>query len=125
MRAVTVFNSFSVLKKYRVMNCSCIIQLFILIEQFLCQLSESLLNMFDPTLENSLNESLLDEKLIPVYQKPKMFNAQLPGNHKIVFIITPIYCNIIHSLFTRRHLSEFKAEIFIKTIFYSFLIMFI
>ena len=43
------------------------------------QLADSLLNVFDPTLEEIRNEDTSNDKLIPVYCKPKMQAAILPG----------------------------------------------
>ena len=45
----------------------------------LFQLAESMLSLFDPTLEDLEDASPSDEKLTPIYRTPKMQAAILPG----------------------------------------------
>eukprot|EP00794_Sanderia_malayensis_P017621 gene17621-19375_t len=92
------------------------------------RLAESILSMFDPTLEEPMNESLLDDKLIPVYRKPKMAFAVLPGGYNYLHIgkaslpsplgeqmAQPTYGQVLEtqsadsSKYFRLHLNQYNA----------------
>ena len=71
------------------------------------ELAQSLLTLFDPTLDGMLldNEISQDQLLIPIYTKPKTANTVLPGN-------------IYGGYYTAARRYEFYFRV-AKTIFYE------
>eukprot|EP00112_Aurelia_sp_Birch-Aquarium-sp1_P001004 Seg1097.5 transcript_id=Seg1097.5/GoldUCD/mRNA.D3Y31 product="Cilia- and flagella-associated protein 61" protein_id=Seg1097.5/GoldUCD/D3Y31 len=87
-----------------------------------------MLNMFDPTLEGALDASPLEEKLTPVFRRPKIKAAILPGGYKYLHVgkaTVPIPLDALmsqpdygHALMTesddgdnyfRLHLNQYKS----------------
>jgi len=65
------------------------------------KLAGSLLNLFDPTLEEDSNEETLNEKLIPTYYKPKIQAAILPGGFHYLHVSKPSLPIPLESLVVR------------------------